>query len=122
MSIIHNDNDGGLVGPDGQPLPKVEEQNVDASETTESSRGEEIEVNFFNYVTSLGFQSMIFMGVIPNPITQQTEKNLKQAKFLIDTLAMIEEKTQGNLTDDEQNILKGSLYELRMKFVEVSKE
>jgi hypothetical protein len=79
----------------------------------------EIEVNFFTYMTSLGYQAMIFLGEIPNPMSGQTEKNLRQAKFIIDTLVMMKEKTKGNLTDQENSFLEGTLYELQMKFVEL---
>ncbi|MBU0469503.1 MAG: DUF1844 domain-containing protein [Candidatus Omnitrophica bacterium] len=78
-----------------------------------------IEINFINYVTSLGFQSMIFLGEIPNPITGETENNIDQAKFLIDTLAMLKDKTKGNLSKQEEELLNSSVYELQMKYVEI---
>ena len=80
------------------------------------------EVNFLTYITSLTFQSMIFLGDIPNPLTNKTEKNLTQAKFLIDTLTVIKEKTKGNLTSEEDNMINGALYELQMRFVELSSQ
>jgi hypothetical protein len=80
----------------------------------------ELEANFFNYVMSMGYQAMIFLGEVPNPMTGQSEKNLKQAKFLIDTLAMLRDKTKGNLTPAEEQIMTSSLYELQMKYVELS--
>lgn len=78
-----------------------------------------IEVNFMNYVTSMGFQAMIFMGEIPNPVTNTVDKNLVQAKFLIDTLCMLKEKTEGNLTDQELNLLENSTYELQLRYVQL---
>jgi hypothetical protein len=85
--------------------------------------GEEqaVEINFMNYVTSLGFQALIFMGEIPNPITNETDKNLIQAKFIIDTLTMIKDKTKGNLSDQENNLLESSLAELQLRYVDVIK-
>jgi len=65
---------------------------------------------------------MIFLGEMPNPTTNQTEKNLDQAKFIIDTLTMIKEKTEGNLNEQEQNILNSSIYELQMKYVDVTQK
>ena len=103
---------GGLIGPDGQPLPSVE-----ASQEQEQE-GDEPKLDFFNYVGSLGFQAMIFLGEVPNPITNKEEKNLKQAKFLIDTLVLIREKTIGNLTKEEGELINGSIYELQRRFVE----
>jgi len=79
-----------------------------------------VEVNFLNYVTSLGFQAMIFMGEIPNPVSNKTEKNLDQSKFLIDTLVMLKDKTEGNLNDQEKQFLENTIYELQLRFVQVS--
>ena len=108
------------------------EQKASAAVTEGSSSGEapaseagkvnEVEINFLNYVTSLGFQAMIFMGVIPNPVSNEVEKNLAQAKFLIDTLTMLKEKTAGNLTDQENNLLESSVYELQMRYVQLVQE
>ena len=78
------------------------------------------EVNFLNYITSLGFQAMIFMGEIPNPMSNKVEKNLTQAKLLIDTLLMLKEKTTRNLNDQESQLLENSVYELQMKYVQVT--
>ena len=89
------------------------------AENDESAPADGRDMNFFNYIASLGFQALIFMGEIPNPITNQVEKNLKQAKFLIDTLVLLREKTKGNLTTEENNLLNGSVYELQMKYVEI---
>ena len=109
------DKDGGLLGPDGQPLSlNPEPAQEDASQ--------EPALDFFNYIASLGFQAMIFLGEVPNPITNQTEKNLKQAKFLIDTLVLLREKTSGNLSKEEAELLNGSIYELQMRFVEITKK
>ena len=76
------EKDGGLLGPDGQPLASTPQP---AKEEAPQA-AEEPQLDFFNYIASLGFQTMIFLGEMPNPITNQIEKNLKQAKFLIDTL------------------------------------
>ncbi|MCK5012316.1 MAG: DUF1844 domain-containing protein [Candidatus Omnitrophica bacterium] len=83
-----------------------------------AEHAQDIEINFLNYITSLGFQAMIFLGEIPNPVTNEVEKNLAQAKFLIDTLSMLNEKTAGNLDDQEKNLLENSIHELQMRYVE----
>lgn len=80
------------------------------------------ELNFSNYVASLGFQALIFMGEIPNPMNQQVEKNLGQSKFLIDTLLLLREKTKNNLTEQEDKLLNGAIYELQVKFIETLKK
>lgn len=102
------------------PQAQTEGRSSEDSSKVESGpeQGHEVEVNFLNYVTSLGFQAMIFMGEIPNPVTNKVEKNLTQAKFLIDTLSMLKEKTSGNLDDQEKDLLENSVYELQLRYVQ----
>jgi len=75
----------------------------------------EPDFNFF--VTTLSLQASIALGQVPNPATNKTEEDLTQAQFLIDTLGMLKEKTKGNLSADEANLLENLLYELRMQYV-----
>lgn len=70
-------------------------------------------------VSSLGMQAMISMGLMPNPMTGKPEVELDQAKHLIDTIAMLEEKTEGNRTPQETAILNNLLHELRMGYLAV---
>ena len=64
----------------------------------------------------------LFLGQIPNPNTGQGEVNLELAKMFIDQLAMIQEKTRGNLTNDESTVLRNTLSNLQMVYVEVSRQ
>lgn len=99
-----------------QPASAGHPQDKDRAEAPAEEHGE---VDFLNYVTSLALQAMIFLGEIPNPMADnRTEKNYKQAKFLIDTLILLRDKTKGNLSSEEQSFLDGSIYELQMKYVE----
>lgn len=75
------------------------------------------EVNFSNFVTSLGLQVLISLGEVENPFTSKKEKNLKQARFIIDTLDVLKEKTKGNLNEEEDKILESIIYELKMKYI-----
>ena len=79
----------------------------------------EPDFNFF--ITTLSLQASIALGTLPNPATNKTEEDLTQAKFLIDTLVMLEEKTKGNLTAQETELLENLLYELRMQYVSKTK-
>lgn len=78
------------------------------------------EINFPTFIFSLNSSALVHLGVIEDPATQQKEKNLPMAKQTIDILGMLEEKTKGNLLDDEANMLKTMLYELRMLYVKES--
>ena len=73
------------------------------------------------FLSSLSMQAMIAMGKIENPVTKKIEKNCDQARFLIDTLGIIEEKTKGNLTPEENTALAEYLFNLRMMYVEAKK-
>jgi hypothetical protein len=75
------------------------------------------EINFPTFIFSLNSSALVHLGVIEDPATNQKNKNIPMAKQTIDILGMIEEKTKGNLTDDEANMLQHILYELRMIYV-----
>jgi len=81
-----------------------------------------LEVNFMMFITSLSMQVMMSLGIYPNPITKKEEKNLDAAKYTIDTIAMIQEKTKGNLTSEESRLIDNILYDLRMKYIESNKD
>lgn len=74
-------------------------------------------IDFSTFVLSINSSALVQLGLIEDPGSGQNTKNLPLAKQTIDLLAMLEEKTRGNLTDDEQNILKNILYELRLLYV-----
>lgn len=80
------------------------------------------EPTFNVFISSLGMQAMIAMGKLENPLNQKAEVNLEQARFLVDTLEIIKEKTKGNLTDQEASLLEDSLFNLRMMYVEVKEK
>ncbi len=78
---------------------------------------------FMQLVFMFQTAAMQQMGKVINPLTKKIEKDLSQAKFSVDMLGMIEEKTKGNLSDEEKKILDHILFELRMNYVdEVEKE
>jgi hypothetical protein len=75
------------------------------------------EVNFPTFIMSLNASALLNLGIIEDPSTGQSAKNLPMAKQTIDILSMLEEKTRGNLTKDEAEILKNILYDLRIAYV-----
>ena len=80
------------------------------------------EPNFKIFVSSLSMQAMIALGKIENPITKKTEANYEQARFLIDTLQILKEKTKNNLNPEEAKLLEESLFSLQMMYVEAKKD
>ncbi len=92
-------------------------------EAGESAPQEEFsppEANFSFFITTLGMQAAIALGDAANPQSNKKEENLSQAKFLIDTLGVLQDKTKNNLTKEENDILENILYELRLRYVEKS--
>ena len=79
-------------------------------------------INFPAFVLSLAHTAAVHFGDVPDPVTgQKAETNLPAAQQMIDILALLEAKTRGNLTAEERQLLEQLLYELRLRFVEVSK-
>ncbi|MGE3176488.1 MAG: DUF1844 domain-containing protein [Vicinamibacterales bacterium] len=79
------------------------------------------ELNFTAFVISLASSAAIHLGDMPNPDTGMTAPpNLDGATQMIEILSLLEQKTKGNLTAEERQVLEQVLYELRMRFVQVS--
>lgn len=79
------------------------------------------EASFNLFISSLVTQILINLGEVENPFNKKKEQNLDQAKFIIDTLQIIRDKTRGNLSDDEEKYLDTMLYDLRMRYIEKAK-
>ena len=75
------------------------------------------EINFPTFVVSLNASALLHLGAIEDPTTGKKTKDLPMAKQTIDILSMLEEKTAGNLEDDEEKLLKNILYDLRIMYV-----
>ncbi|RLB84357.1 MAG: DUF1844 domain-containing protein [Deltaproteobacteria bacterium] len=103
---------------------KPSEEEGKASESAEAAAPEEDKtdfqlpkINFATFVFSLNSSVLLQLGLIEDPASGKKTKNLPLAKQTIDILSMLEEKTQGNLTKDEETMLKNILYDLRMLYV-----
>lgn len=77
-------------------------------------------VEFDHLLEVLVTQALMYMGGFPDPQTGQAMVALDLAKFHIDLLGVVKEKTKGNLSEDETKRLDGILQELRLRFVEIS--
>lgn len=78
--------------------------------------------DFSSLLLSLAANAQAALGIAPDPISGKLEKNLAQAKSVIDLLGVLEEKTKGNLSQEEARLLEALLYELRMRYVENQKQ
>jgi len=100
-------------GPRG-PNPEQEPQPVNAP-------GGPRPIDFTTFVFSLGSSALMHLGDAPNPETGAVEKNLVLARESIDLLAMLQEKTKGNLTAEEDRFLGALLYDLRLRFIDAAR-
>lgn len=89
--------------------------------TGELPRGPAQGIDFLTFVFSLGSSVLMYLGDAPHPESGKVEKNLGAARETIDVLSMLQEKTKGNLTPEEDRFLGSLLYDLRLRFVEASK-
>ena len=104
--------------------PEAEEQTSSSAEESQATEAQHEaplpEINFATFVVSLNASALLHLGAIEDPETGQTNKNLAMAKQTIDILRLLEEKTEGNLTTEEKNLLKNILYDLRIIYVKES--
>lgn len=82
------------------------------------SAGKPASRHFLNLLTSLGYQAMMHLGEIPNPEGLEGETNLEAAREIIDLLIALKDKTEGNLSAEEKNMLHSLVPELQMKFTQ----
>jgi hypothetical protein len=75
-------------------------------------------MDFHTFVLSLGSSALMHLGELEAPGPGGPQKDLPMAKHTIDILAMLQDKTRGNLTADEEKLLESLLYDLRLRFVE----
>lgn len=79
------------------------------------------EVTFSAFVMSLNTSALYHLGEIQDPATGKSEVNYDLARHAIDTLVMLQDKTKGNLTGDEEEMLKNIVYDVKMRFVKAVK-
>jgi hypothetical protein len=92
------------------------------AEVQTNTQSGEMSQRFIEFVVMQAQNAALFLGQIPNPQTGKGEVNLELAKMFIDQLGMIQEKTRGNLTNEETAVLRNTLSNLQMAFVEVSRQ
>lgn len=115
-----NIKDKRRFNPDG--TVRSDEEAHNEPEVKQEAEREPFQVDFATFILSLASSVQISLGLIPHPATNKPEKNLVSARQTIDILGMLEEKTKGNLDNQESALLKQILFELRMQYVEVAKK
>jgi hypothetical protein len=122
--FIIRDRRGSSTGAD-RPAPATSHSQAASKEAPSSpTAGAEtasgVPVTFASFVISLGSSSLMLMGEQLDPQQPAMPVNLPQAKEIIDLLSVLDVKTKGNLTTEEQTVLRDMLYALRMKYVSLT--
>ncbi len=124
------DSGGQETPPQKEEPPKASQEekpkaSQEPSQTEDAKRTSEQDpsqgVNFASFLLSLATTGMVHLGEMPEPSTGQKMEDLEAARQMIDILGILKEKTEGNLSAEESQLLENVLYELRMKFMEKSK-
>jgi len=79
------------------------------------------EFGFSTFILSLSTSALVHLGELPDPITNEKEINLQLAKQTISIIEMLKDKTKGNLTPEEENLLDSVLYDVRLKYIKAPK-
>lgn len=106
--------------PEAQAPSPSEPEAPLRSQASSSSENAASPLSFSSFIFSLGTSSLMLMGEQLDPSQPKTQVNLPQAKEIIDILSILEEKTRGNLTSEEEGVMKELLYALRIKYVDLT--
>ena len=96
------------------------ESTSDSTQPTEQKRPQLPPVDFSAFIAELGTTALAYLGGFQNPETQEILVDLEMAKRTIDTIDLLKEKTKGNLTAPESNLLDDTLYNLRMTYIRMA--
>lgn len=102
-----------------QPETTADEPDIppETTDSPETEGGPFPEINFTSFIFSLSTTAMYHFGDFPDPVTKKGDRNLPAAKQTIDILSILKAKTEGNLDEDEKQLLEKLLFELRMRYV-----
>ena len=123
--VGREESDAGDEEP--EPEPEAPAEKADAAPSREAGDGGACagfpeKMDFITFIMSMSQTALLSMGYGPNPETGKTCCDLRSSKYTIDILEVIQEKTKGNLTGEEERLLDRILTELRLMWVEKSKQ
>jgi hypothetical protein len=97
-------------------------ETADATGEEHSNEDPNVPVDFATFILSLSSSAAYHLGLVPHPEKESSCLNLPMARQTIDILSILQEKTKGNLSEEEDRLLSEILYNLRMAFVRESKK
>jgi len=117
------DEEGALKEEKNGDVTDSKDQETEKRKKEDDARRSPLpEVNFNSLIFSLSSSALLHIGDIADPQSGEKKKDLPMAKYSIDIIAMLKEKTKGNLTDEEQKFLDNILADLRLRYVKAAKK
>lgn len=106
-----------IIGDGGDPAGPLDDPIADAAEDVDDIPGADDPASFVNFLSTLATNAAAALGAVPHPATGQRSLDLDTGKYWLDVLAMLRDKTKGNLHEQEARLLEGLLADLRMQYV-----
>lgn len=107
------------AGPAGDELDDLTDEELDELEATSDIPGARDPASFVNFLSTLATNAAAALGAVPHPVTGKRTLDLESGKYWLDILAMLKDKTKGNLHPKEQQLIDGLLGDLRMQYVQL---
>ncbi len=114
----HADESTEEQGDQGESRPIVQDEGHTGAESESGASAQGAPIDFSSFIVTLATQTLVLLGEMPNPETNVVSTNLAAAQQTIDILEMLQEKTKGNLSRDEQLLLTEILASLQMSYVQ----
>jgi len=108
------------IDSDWKAEAAAEKERLSEAASAEKQRAPSEQANLLSIVNVLAMQAVAGLGGMKGPNNETIPPNPEAARLFIDLLAVLEEKTQGNVTDEEKKVLSSTLHELRMMYVQVA--
>jgi Domain of unknown function (DUF1844) len=117
--LFREDGEIRQDAPEPEPLKEKAEpfKVAESVPPKQEAPGTGARIDFPSYILSYYTQGLVLLGEVPNPYTNKKEEDLQSARHTVDILTILQEKTRGNLSKEEDELLDSVLYELRMKFM-----
>jgi len=113
MSEIHK-----KVDSEWKKKAEEEKEKLEVKAAEEEAEGELEPVTFLSFLSGLALEAQLALGLLKHPRANEAKQDLVAAQYVIDTIAVLQEKTKGNLTSEEERTLQNLLTELRFRFVQ----
>ena len=123
--IFVDDDFKSQVAAEKEALKQQTVEKESAGDSNESAAEQPMQMppaSIMLLISTFASEAMVAMGQIPNPMTNEQTINLDHASYAIDMLAMLKDKTKGNLSDEEESTLIDVLHQLRMAFIAVKQQ